>query len=402
MALVVCSGSPFPVVSGGRKRVTRLLDTIQRAGVTPYVLMPHSLRPEDEPVARAEARQRGWPLEDVPAPRETTRSRLRQHLRQQSIPHSPLFARRVRELSSQALFAQFEEVGAFQYAPLVPRSIPTVVSPHNVDAEVYRAASREFPLGAARLRGAYRARRLRANERRAARRSDLCICVSDYDRDYYLARGARRVLVVGNGADDDLFELPVTPAPTQRVLFFGTYSWEANASGLVRFVREVWPRVVSVVPSAELRVAGSGPLERIRDAARETVRVQVLGFVEDLVAELRAARVVVAPIWFGGGTRIKVIEAIAAGRPVVGTSIGVERIGFEHDRHGLIADDPASMADATVRMLLDDRAAARMARNARELAHAYRWSELTAPLECYYRGLLVRATAGPSLAGFAQ
>jgi glycosyltransferase involved in cell wall biosynthesis len=145
-----------------------------------------------------------------------------------------------------------------------------------------------------------------------------------------------------------------------------------------------------VLPSAELRIAGPGRVHAIDEAASKTSRVTILGFIPDLTAELRTARVVAAPIWSGGGTRIKVLEAMAAARVVVGTSVAVERIGFEHDRHGLVADDPESMAAATLRALRDDAAARRYGANARALAETYRWRTVTSPLEDVYRDLLER------------
>jgi polysaccharide biosynthesis protein PslH len=372
------------VTTGGRKRSTRLLEAMERAGVTPHIVVPHLLLPEDEPEARAEAKRRGWPLEDVPYPAHSAVTRIRQHVRREMIRHSSLLVARLHELARTAVFTQFEEIGTMQYVTDAPSQIPAIASPHNVDSTVQAVAARELDDRIARTRARYRAWRLLATERRAAGRADLVVCVTPEDRNHFMENGAPDVLVVPNGVDDDLFGLPDEPPDEPRVLFFGSYLWDANAAGLTRYIREVWPRVVYELPSAELRVAGPGPVEAIRKAASETRRVTILGFVPDLLAELGKARVVVAPIWFGGGTRIKVLEALAAARPVVGTTVGVERVGFEHDRHGLIADDPEPMAAATLRVLVDEEAARRYAHNARTLAEGYRWAAMTAPLEQIY------------------
>jgi glycosyltransferase involved in cell wall biosynthesis len=372
---------------------------MERAGATPHLLLPHRLLPEDESEARAEAASRGWALEDFPYPAHSVLTRVRQHARMEMNRHSAALVARMRELAAQAAFTQFEEIGAMQYALDAPRELPTVVSTYNVDSWVELQAALELGSRGARARARYRARRLLATERRSARRADLCVCVSREDRAHFVENGARDVLVVPNGVDDELFELPEEPAGEPRALFFGSYLWEANARGLARYLDEVWPRVIRDIPNAELRVAGPGPTERIREAAARTARVTILGFVPDLLAELRKARLVVAPIWFGGGTRIKVLEALAAARPVVGTSVGVERIGFEHDRHGLVADDPEVMAAATVRILSDTAAARRFARNGRLLARGFRWSETTAELEDRYRELVDRRRIVPGAAG---
>ncbi|MBV9466196.1 MAG: glycosyltransferase [Solirubrobacterales bacterium] len=360
------------------------------------MLIPHRLLAEDEPQARSEARARGWPLEDLPSPPITTAARLRQHVRQEMNRHSPTLAGRLRELASEAAFAQFDEIGAMQYVTEVPGEIPAVVSPYNVDSEVETAVANAADGVLARIRGRYRARRLLVTERRAARRADLVVCVSPHDAGHFAAAGAREVLVVPNGVDDELFSVPEQLPPQPRVLFFGSYLWPPNTVGLVRYLEEVWPRVLAQAPAAELRVAGPGPLGPVRAAAARTTGVRILGFVPDLLSELVAARLVIAPIWFGGGTRIKVLEALAAARPVVGTSVGVERIGFEHDCHGLVADDPGGLAAATARVLLDHGAASRYAHNGRLLAERYRWRALTSPLEERYGRLIARAGSAGS------
>jgi glycosyltransferase involved in cell wall biosynthesis len=378
------------VITGGRKRCTRLLEAMQRAGVTPHLLITHRLWPEDNTIARDEATRRGWTLEDLPYPSASASGRIRQHVRQEMNRHSKELVSRMRQLAETAVFVQFEEIGAMQYALHAPAALPAIVSAYNVDSAVEAATGRQTASGVDRLRSGYRAHRLQTTEQRAAKRADLVVTVSAHDRDYFVHQGSRRAIVVPNGVDEELFALAAEPPDAPRVLFFGSYAWPANSAGLIRYLREVWPRVVSELPAAELRVAGSGPLADLRAAGAETRGVTICGFVPDLLGELAAARVVVAPIWFGGGTRIKVLEALASARPVVGTSIGVEHIGFEHDRHGLVADHPEDLAAATLRVLRDRDTARRYAHNARALAEHYRWSAMTAPLQAIYRELAQR------------
>jgi glycosyltransferase involved in cell wall biosynthesis len=145
--------------------------------------------------------------------------------------------------------------------------------------------------------------------------------------------------------------------------------------------------VAAARPAAVLRILGPGS-DSVRPAVEAHDRVQVVGFVDDLMAELATARVVIAPLWVGGGTRLKVLEAMAAGRPVVGTSVGVERIGFEHGRHGLISDTGEGLATATITVLGDDDKAAQYSAAGRLLADRYRWAPITAPLEVLYRTLI--------------
>ncbi len=368
---------------------------MERAGVTPHLLISHRLWPEDDTIAREEASRRGWTLEDLPYPSPSASGRIRQHARQEMNRHSKELVARMQQLADTAAFVQLEEIGAMQYTRHVPSDVPAIVSAYNIDSAVEAATGRETTSGVDRLRRVYRAHRLQATEQRAAKRADLTVTVSAHDRDYFVHQGSRRAIIVANGVDDELFTLASEPPDAPRVLFFGSYVWPANSAGLIRYLREVWPRVVSELPAAELRVAGPGPLADIRAAAAETRGVTICGFVPDLLDELAAARLVVAPIWFGGGTRIKVLEALASARPVVGTSVGVEHIGFEHDRHGLVADHPEDLAAATLRVLRDRDAARRYAQNARALAEHYRWPAMTAPMEAIYRELAQRLPGAP-------
>src|SRR5204862_1439452 len=114
-------------------------------------------------------------------------------------------------------------------------------------------------------------------------------------------------------------------------LFFGAMNYYPNSDGIVFFVRQVLPILWSRYPKLRLRIVGpipDGP-GPVRDLASD--RVEVVGFVDDLRAEIQRARVVVAPLRVGGGTRLKILEAMATGRPIVSTRIGAEGIDVEHD-----------------------------------------------------------------------
>jgi glycosyltransferase involved in cell wall biosynthesis len=114
-----------------------------------------------------------------------------------------------------------------------------------------------------------------------------------------------------------------------------------------------------------------------------------MGTVDDLVATMTGARAMLVPIWHGGGTRLKALEALASARPTVGTPLGLEGIGFEPGVHGLSADDPRGLADALVRVLADEALSRQFAADARRWAWRLRWSETLAPAKALYEELLV-------------
>jgi polysaccharide biosynthesis protein PslH len=391
-AVVACPSLPLPPVSGGRKRTLRLVEALARAGATPHIL---SLAGTD---AQIEAiRERGWLAEVHPHPPAGPARKLAQRLRQDRVgepePHHPVIAGRLEALAQDAAVVQLEEAWLEQYASRIPAGPLVVASPHNADAEMMRQfAGAERGREALRLR--VRARRLEHTERRAVRAADLTVTVSEHDDAYFRALGARDTVLVPNGVDDELFDLDPRSGEPGRVLFFGAYHWAPNRDGLVRFLQEGWARVVAGHPAAHLRIVGSGPLDAVRDAAAGLPAVEVVGLVDDIVAEIAAAALVVVPVWTGGGTRIKVLEAMAAARPIVGTSVGVERIGFEDGAHGAIREDPRELADAAALLLEAPERGIMAGIAARERVRGFGWSALAVPLEERYRAAVVAHAAG--------
>lgn len=373
---------PFPPVGGGHKRTLRLLEAIDRAGGKPHVLTTD--RGGDPEALRG----RGWEVEVLPGPPPGLTERLGQHLRRRPSPYLGAVAVRLRALASgDSAFVQFEHAQSAYYFDALDR-VRSVLSMHNVDSSLLASVARGHrPLTPAWLRATNRWLATRAVEARAVPRADAVLCVSERDRLHFAAR-ADRVLLVPNGVDDDLFGIAERPPEGEDVLFFGQFDYAPNAHGILRFLREGWPRVAAGRPRARLRLAGSGMGDEVARAAAAAERVEVLGLVPSIAAELARCRVTVVPIWQGGGTRLKVLEALASARPVVGTPLGVEGIGFKHERHGLVAEDPPRLARAVERLLATPEEALRLAREGRRLAERFRWAAALQPAEDLYRRLL--------------
>jgi len=384
--LVVCPVLPYPPIDGGRKRTLRLLEAADAAGFVPHILTTDG----EDPDLVAALRERGWTVEILAPPPATVPHRLHQHLKRLPSPFIPSVEARLREFAHQPdTVVQIEHTQSAYYDRALA-GIPWVLSLHNVDSDLLRTIARTKRRGSVEwMRAWSQWQAMRTVERREVKRATATLVVSESDREELEAPGAE-LIVSPNGIDDDFFEIPIEGAEPDRVLFFGRHDYPPNEHGLARFLREGWPHVTAARPEARLRIAGSGATEEVRELAAATPGVEFLGFVDDLTAEIAASVLTVVPLWAGGGTRLKVVEGMASSRPIVGTALGVEGVGFESGRHGIVAESPRELAAGVVDLLGDPARAAELGLIAREHAERYRWRHTTAPAVELYRRLLPR------------
>ncbi len=382
-AVVVCPVLPHPPVSGGQKRTLRLLEALERAGGEPHLLTADAA----DPGAAAALRERGWVVDVIPEPDPSARDRIEQHLRRRPSPYLRGVAGRLRALAAEgAAFVQLEHTQSAYY---LPQPVPTVLSLHNIDSQLLvRGARRRRPGSPEWLRDWNRALAMGSVEREALPRVDRVLCVSEGDAAAARALGGD-VQVAPNGVDDEFFAVPAGVGGP--ALFFGHFGFLPNRLGLERFLAAGWPETLRRFPGATLEVAGAGIEPELAERLAATPGVRVLGLVPDAATAIARSGAVLVPIWEGGGTRLKVLEALASGRPVAGTPVGVEGIGFEDGRHGLVADEPAALGAALAELLADPPRAAGLGAEGRRLADAFRWSSTLAGVEQAYRGWL-----GPS------
>jgi glycosyltransferase involved in cell wall biosynthesis len=255
-----------------------------------------------------------------------------------------------------------------------------VLSLHNVGADQYASMARGAGPGVARA--GYRAKRtlVARLERRHVPRFDRVVVVSEAERAALrrLVPSAQPV-VVPNGADLSAPVAPELDGP-DVLLFVGSMDYAPNADAALRLARDVLP----LVPGAEAWVAGVSPPA----ALRELPGVRVLGVLDTLAQAYAAARVVVVPLRAGGGTRLKVLEALAHGRAVVSTPLGCAGLGVRDGREVLLACDDEGLAAATRRLLADPGLRARLAAGGRAyVEREHGWDRCAEPLLALYAEL---------------
>jgi glycosyltransferase involved in cell wall biosynthesis len=223
--------------------------------------------------------------------------------------------------------------------------------------------------------------RLLLTEVQAIRRSRLTFVCSEEDR-RYLRRfaGSRRIEVVANSVRFPAVVRHGTSGPV--VLFVGVMDFPPNALAADTLVRDIWPAVRARVPEARLILAGSRPHRMVKSFPASDPSVTFTGFVEDLDELYAKARLVCCPIFYGSGTRIKIIEAAAHARAIVSTTLGAEGLTFENGREIVLRDSVAELAEECVRLLRDPAEAERLGAAAREKARVtYERHAIVAQLE---------------------
>ena len=275
-------------------------------------------------------------------------------------------------------------------APPGERIPPLVVDSHNIDYDLARQYARAGGSLLHRLYAEANWRKLRREELGTYRNADgVYLCsVADEQRLLDQIPGAR-TMVIPNAADVDFYKpRPTDPPPDGRtVVFFGLLSYKPNIDGAIHFIKEIWPRIADANPQARCKIIGGSPPPQLLALAGP--RVEFTGFVPDLRPHLAAAAAVVVPLRLGGGTRLKIVEAMAMGKAIVSTTLGAEGIEAVPGRDLLLEDQPEDFANAVNRLLAEPGLAARIGNSARQLSEArYAWSGAAQTLESFYRQIL--------------
>jgi polysaccharide biosynthesis protein PslH len=269
-----------------------------------------------------------------------------------------------------------------------------VVDSHEIAYDLARQFARTSGSLARRLYAAANWRKLRREELGTYRDADgVYLCSAADERRLLNEAPGLRTAVIPNAADVEYYRpRPTDPRPDGRtVVYFGLLSTIPNIDGVVHFVQDIWPRIAMADPNARCKIIGGRPPPSLRALAGP--RVELTGFVPDLRPHLAAAAAVVVPLRLGGGTRLKIVEAMAMGKAIVSTTLGAEGIDAVPGRDILVEDQPAAFADAVLRLLAEPGLAARIGQSARWLAvDRYSWSEAARALDDFYRRILEKTS----------
>lgn len=364
----------LPADSGGKIRTGQILRGLKGGYFDVTLVSP---MPKDAPARDARElsalcdRFAGWP--------ENVRGRLFRYVRMRHLI-SRLPVSVATDISSPALTRTGAELAAgpdiivvdFAHAAaLVPErvSVPSVLFTHNCEAEIFARQLEVTTDPLARAIWRNQLKKMRRFEQMALRRFDTIVAVSDRDRLRFLADYGVGAEVISTGVDLDFFGFQVpmeTTPPDPNIVFTASMDAHANIDGIQWFMDAVWPLIALDSPRARFTVVGRNPDSKLVQQARDRRLPWVFtGSVDDIRPHVYQSAVYVIPLRVGGGTRIKAYEAIALGRPVVSTMVGVEGLQLEPGRHYLEADSASDFAASVLHLLRDGGLRIRLATEAR-------------------------------------
>lgn len=239
----------------------------------------------------------------------------------------------------------------------VPRDlgVPTVLFQHNVESMIWERHAQVATQPVKRLYMREQWRRMLRHEREECRRFDHVVAVSPQDAEVFRRDfGLTEVSHVPTGVDTEFFRPSGTvDRRPNELVFTGSMDWMPNEDATRWFVAEILPLIRAHVPDVTLTIVGRNPTAAVRALADVHPSIQVTGSVPDVRPYMERAAVFIVPIRVGGGTRLKIFEAMGMECPVVSTSIGAEGLPLRHGVDGLLVDEPRAFADAVISLLED-------------------------------------------------
>jgi polysaccharide biosynthesis protein PslH len=270
--------------------------------------------------------------------------------------------------------------------------VPTVLFQHNVESALWDRQWRVQKNPAKRAFFYLQYRKLLACEARICRDFDLVVAVSDVDADTMKRQfGLRECASVPTGVDTETYKPSGTVATDPNELVFtGSMDWMPNEDAILWFVDDILPLIAREVPEVRLTVVGRNPTPRLQELAKRESRVTLTGRVDDVRPYIERAALYIVPLRVGGGTRLKIYEAMSMEKAMVSTRIGAEGLDVTDGQDLRYADDAESFARTTVELLRDKAQQERLAKAARSLVvERYGWA---APTKIFV-GSLERAIA---------
>ena len=392
--LAVTTKSPWPLTEG---RALRTYNLLKQAASEHEITLCSFVQSEEEQAGIEKLREFCAEVHAVPLYLRAPRLSLVVDAALEVFGTAPLHARkyakpRMRRLLRSLLQSQrydvlhldmlhLAELGRIENAP------PIVLVEHNVESQILQ---RRYENEASWLRRRYiryQQRKLKRYEVLQCNRAAQVVSVSDEDQKLLRNLGVTTTITtVPNAVDTEFFVPSSEQCEPSSLVYVGSLAWFPNEDAVDYFVTEILPLLEARNANVKLRVIGHIPDGAKVSRWRSSQAVELLGFVDDIRPHVARAAVYVVPLRIGGGTRLKILDAMAMGKAVVSTAVGCEGLGLSHDEQALVASSPEDFADAVCALLADRERATRLGQSGRDyVCRNFRWEEIAKGMEAVYR-----------------
>jgi sugar transferase (PEP-CTERM/EpsH1 system associated) len=269
------------------------------------------------------------------------------------------------------------------------KKIPQVLNHHNIEsAMMYRRAKKEKNV-VKKIYFYQEAFKIEQYERKVCELLNCNLVVSKEDKRTlkHIAPNAQ-IIIIENGVDTKYFYVGKQKKEKNILVFAGGMNWYPNRDAMLFFAKEVWPILTRKRPGIKIYIIGMNPPDELTHLSSKDPNLIVTGYVDDVRLYFEKASLYVCPIRDGGGTRLKILDALSSGIPIVATKIAAEGIDVAHEKTILIAETPQEICACIIRLLDDEALSERLALKGRQLVEtSYEWSVIGNKLSGIYKGL---------------
>jgi sugar transferase (PEP-CTERM/EpsH1 system associated) len=293
----------------------------------------------------------------------------------------PMMKSKVEDVLKSQAFDLLVCDSIYQALHVPDTGIAKVLNEHNIESAIMRryAAVKKNPFMKAGVWIEYL--KMRRYEDMTWKRFKLCLVCSGTDKQQLHQRApVPKVEVVSNGVDLEYFKALSAQIKKHSLVYVGQMNWHPNIDAVTYFLKEIYPRLKAAVPDVSLVIVGSHPPEAISKLAEQN-HAMATGYVPDTRPFVRQAEVFIAPLRIGGGTRLKILEAMAMGKAVVSTTVGCEGLDVTHEKNILIADNPKNFVESVIKVFNDASLRDKLGKEARQFVEErYSWEGITQEL----------------------
>lgn len=392
--LFLSSTVPVPATDGGRLRVLNLLKQVAQRNRVSFLAL--ETQPTDKEGIEY-LRSLGIKAHLVPhtsrlpsiTPRAVSQSVLKRKPLTVARYDVPAFRRAFHSLLDTSSYdlIHYEMFHTGQYS--LETNARSLLSLQNVDSHIWRRLREQTSNALRRCFFRTQERAFRRYERTMSNRFDLVACASEVDRDLMdeICPGLNSD-VIPNGVDTTLYQPDHEVEEEATLIYTGSMDWFPNEDAAIYFIDEILPTIQKKCPNLKFYVVGQFPSERLKRYGNRP-GVVITGRVDDVKPYIARATVYVVPLRIGGGTRLKILEALAMGKAVVSTSVGAEGLNLSAGDEITIADEPAKFADAVLRLMENGSMRRELGDSGRRRVETeYEWRRIGEKLQGLYEAVV--------------